>query len=638
VTVPIFIMLASLAADGSARDFPIVLAQVPIRRDLEVPSSRSGGMLRALYGEGARIVRLDADGRVTVLTEGIHSACELDVSFDGERILFSGKRRAEDKWNVFEMHADGSGVRQITRDMGQCRTPAYQSTLYTIVSTKPWYQIIFASDAAGELNEFGSGPTLNLYSCRMDGGGVRRLTFNLSDDVDPYLMRDGRVLLASWQRADLRHGFRGRVSLFGINTDGTDYAIYSGVKGLRIKHMPCKTTRGLVVFVEADRVDWDGAGGLGSVKTKRSLYSYRSITSADEYLYHSPSPLRDGSILVSRRPADGAGTHGVYRLDPATGRAELVYDDPDYHDMHARVLMPRSRPDGRSSVVNEKYKTGKFYCLNSYVTNPYLMPHLKHGEIKQVRVIEGVPNRAKDAPVTNGLTSIVQKRLLGTTPVEPDGSFHIELPADVPVQLQTLDEDDMALQTCGWIWVKHREPRGCIGCHEDPELTPENRFVDALKKPGVRLTLPPQQRRTVDFRRDVMPIIERRCATTDCHGEPDVPPYLGSERVGHFNQAYVNLLDGVPETMSGGAGAIGRYVHAGSARNSRLIWRLFGRITARPWDRHYQPDATVPPMPPGEDGLSEQEKRTFVEWIDLGALWNSIVGDASPTAGTQEAP
>ena len=637
MTVPILVMMGIWSGDGSARDFPIALTQVVVDRDFEVRASHSGGMRRASYGAGARIVRLDADGRVTVLTEEFHSACEFDISFDGERILFSGQRRAEDKWNLFEMSADGSGARQITRDLGNCRTPAYQSTLYTIVSTEPWCQIMFASDAAGRLNESGSGLAMSLYSCRMDGTGVRRLTFNLSDDRDPYLMSDGRVLLASWQRADLSHGFLGRVSLFGINSDGTDYALYTGAKGQRIKHMPCETTDGLVVFVEADKVGWDGAGQLGVVETQRSLHTYRSIPSENKYLYHSPSPLRDSSILVSRRKTDGVGTHGVYRLDSVTGKADLIHDDPDYHDMHARALVPRRKPDGRSSVVNEKYPTGKLYCLNAYLNDRNLMPHLKPGEIKAVRVIEGVSNRANDDPATNGLTSIVQKRLLGVAPVEADGSFHIELPADVPVQLQTLDDDGMALQTCGWIWVKHREPRGCIGCHEDPERTPENRFVDALKKPGAKLTPPVAQRRTVDFRHDVMPIIERRCASTDCHGEPYIPPYMGSERVGHFNQAYVNLLEGVTEAMAKGAGAVGRYVHAGSARRSRLIWRLFGRITTRPWDRHYQPDATMPLMPPGR-ALTEEEKRTFVEWIDLGALWDGIPDVASTVPTPQEAP
>jgi len=71
-------------------------------------------------------------------------------------------------------------------------------------------------------------------------------------------------------------------------------------------------------------------------------------------------------------------------------------------------------------------------------------------------------------------TPFVQRRLVGEAPVEADGSFNVEVPADVPLLLQTLDERGLALATCGWFWVKPREKRGCIGCHEDPERVPEN--------------------------------------------------------------------------------------------------------------------------------------------------------------------
>ena len=79
--------------------------------------------------------------------------------------------------------------------------------------------------------------------------------------------------------------------------------------------------------------------------------------------------------------------------------------------------------------------------------------------------------------------------------MEEDGSFNVEVPADIPIEIQLLDENGMALRSCGWIWVKNNEPRGCIGCHEDQELTPENRMVDAVKRPSIPLTLPPERRR-----------------------------------------------------------------------------------------------------------------------------------------------
>ena len=59
----------------------------------------------------------------------------------------------------------------------------------------------------------------------------------------------------------------------------------------------------------------------------------------------------------------GSDSHGVYRLDPATGKTELVFDDPGYHDIQAKIVSARPEPDGRSSVVTEKDRYGKLYCL-----------------------------------------------------------------------------------------------------------------------------------------------------------------------------------------------------------------------------------------------------------------------------------
>ena len=433
-----------------------------------------------------------------------------------------------------------------------------------------------------------------------------------------------------------------------MNIDGADFAVFCADQGQRIKHMPCITNGGLAVFVEAERVPWDGAGQLSCVQVRRPLHSYRRITGPSDGLFHSPSPLRDGRILVSRRPssgnvADGSQTHGVYRLDPITAKAELVFDDPRYHDLQAKLIRARRVPDGRSSVVTEKDPNGKFYCLNVSLSDvqPKWMPP---GTVKRLRVLEGVPLKTGDEaaylPATatfparqpgstiNGIPPLAQRRILGEIDVEADGSFNIEVPANTPIELQTLDADGMALRSCGWIWAKNHEPRGCIGCHEDGELTPENTFMNAVEQASIPLTLPPEQRRTVDFRRDVMPIITEKCAP--CHHQGEKFPHLdgGLDLVEHapaaayFNRAYENLLS--PAASGESQASYRQYVDPGRARTSPLIWHVFGRNTSRPWDAEAS-QKPVKRMPPGKaKPLSNDEKRTLVEWIDMGALWDGI--------------
>jgi len=616
----------------------IVLTQLPVADLFGNRESVAGGMLRSRYGEGARLIVLRPDGATKILSEGFHSASDPEVSFDGARILFAGKKGTSDRWNIFEMNVDGSGVRQITHSLSDCRSPSYQSTLYTIVSAAPWYQLTFVSSTPGAVNECGLGILTNLYSCKLDGTAVRQLTFNLSSDLDPYLMPDGRLVFASWQRARLNHGPSGRVGLFGVNIDGADCAAFCTEEGRRIKHMPCVTTKGLVVFVQANELPWHGGGALGSVTTRRPLHSYRPVTRADQGWFHSPSPLPDGRILVSHLPTGGGGTFGLGVLDPETGRFDPVFDDPQWHDVHAKVIRARPEPDGRSSVVSEEDANGKLYCLSVY-TNDLKWEWLPRGSVKRLRVLEGIAVRGEsrigssaDGSGCRGIPALAQRRILGEVPIAPDGSFNLEVPANTPIELQILDDKGMALRRCGWIWAKNHEPRGCIGCHEDGELTPENILAGALTRPSVKLTLPTERRRTVDFRRDVMPIIAGKCA--QCHADWDSPVRLTAElapassegRASPFNRSYESLLDGAQNGK-------GRYVHCGQARTSPLIWTLYGRNTSRLWDGIAAAGQSVGKMPPDTSpALSEEEKRTFIEWIDLGGLWDGIPAPVNPSA------
>ena len=195
-----------------------------------------------------------------------------------------------------------------------------------------------------------------------------------------------------------------------------------------------------------------------------------------------------------------------------------------------------------------------------------------------------------------------------------DGSFQVLVPANLPLQLQILDEDGLALRSGAWIWVRNHFNQGCVGCHEDPERSPPNRFVKALASPAPQLTLPPALRRTVDYRHDVAQIVAGRCVA--CHGEggalPDLRPAPGPAGGGPEadapGAAYRALLDG--------------FVQPGRARASRLVWHLFGRNTSRSWD----PEAAsreVRPMPGGGPPLTDEERRTIAEWIDMGAAWDA---------------
>jgi len=571
----------------------IVFTEVPADRAAGARPAR-GGIPPAPFATGGRLVVLAKNGATRVLTPDFESAADPAVSFDGKRVLFAGKKTPDDPWNIFEMNADGSGVHQITHVAGNCRSPMYQSALFYLNDARPSYQITFVSDAPGELDESGR-PAKNLYSARFDGSGLRRLTYALSSSYDPFQMEDGRIVFSNWQRSHAGSGSQGRLDLFAIHFDGTDYAAFSGPQGRRIKHMACTTPKRMVAFIESDELRWDGAGTVGALSLRRNLYSYRAVTAPGDGLFYSPSPLPDGSVLVSRRPPERTGVHAIYRLDLETGRRTLVFHDIGYHSVQAVALVSRPEPDGHSSVVEDDQNWAKLYCLSVY-ENDLKREWMPPGTARRLRVIEGVP------PTTAG--SATQKRLLGDVALDEDGSFHLLVPPNTPIQLQITDSNGLALRTSAWIWAKNKEQRGCIGCHEDNERTPENTFAQALGHPAAELTLPPERRRTVDFARDVMPILAARCATAACHGS------------------------GARPRLDAGSDLTG-YVEAGRARTSRLVWAVLGKNTARLWD--HAGHVPVPKhMPPGgSPPLTDDERQTIIEWIDLGASRH-----AAPAAGS----
>ncbi len=477
----------ALAGPGAGESHSIgrvVFTQVPSGPSAEQwPNQPGRGELRALVG-GSRIVSYDpakpADG-VTNLTSDFAAAGRADVSFDGQRILFVGRRTEGVPLRVWEMNVDGSGLRQIIGQARDCTEAIYLSTIYTLGAEEPVYQIAFCTTPQGE--DVGS-----LYTCRMDGTRVRRITFNPHGATGPFLLSDGRLLYSSWTKPRLDGRPGGGSVLFTVNTDGTDVFPFAGThQGAAVRGMPCEMPDGRVVYVEAIMENGDGGGSLVAVSRKRSLRSRHVVAAGGDWLNHSPAALADGRLLVSCRRGAGE-SYGVYALDPQTGaRVATVFDSPQWHEIGAEPVRERSVPAGRSSVVKDGVSHGFLYCLDTHLSDTARSKDIRRGEIKQVRVLRAVMDDGRGvsaAPSSKGSGPRAPKEeVLGEAFVEDDGSFYLRLPARMPFRLETLDEGGRVLQAMeSWIWVMPQEGRGCIGCHADRELTPPNRFVHAVRR------------------------------------------------------------------------------------------------------------------------------------------------------------
>jgi hypothetical protein len=639
----VFFACAACSMAKPAISEPLIITQIPQSLNHSKDMRNEKEVTRNDLFEQARIVLVAPDGETKKISNDFYSACDPSVSFDGKRILFAGKKTHSDHWRIYEMSIDGSGVRAVTPEGQEARQPIYLSTLFTLDSPEPWFTLAYIAQD-NYYNEAGRLSIGNLYNIRLDGAEIRRLTYNPNNHYDPFQTWDGRIIYSAERYALEPSSDKARAGIFSIHMEGADMEFYGGASGDRIQRMPCATERGLIIFVESEVMNSDGAGQLGCFEERLPHTTYKKLTSDPEWQYLHPTPYRNNCVLVSRRHASGNPEGCICLYDADTGSCDVVFDDPKWNDAQAQRVRPRPRPDGHSTIVEPaKYTTGVFYAMNCYNADEKMRPYLKKGAFKRVRVIEGLPieernsGRSMTAAITQGLDRkgpYIIRRVLGEAPIESDGSFNIEVPADTPILLQTLDERGLSLGTCGWIWVKPRETRGCIGCHEDPELIPENDFVFALRRLPTKINPPPSQKRNVDFCTTVVPILKNRCASVSCHGRTGAPIYLplmaDKPAMQDLQQAYAALLSAV-EGGPGKPGALpkrGKYIDTGRARTSPLIWRLYGLDTSRPWDGAGGQKTTGRKprmMPPLDNGgpLSDEEIRTLVEWIDLGAAWKS---------------
>lgn len=480
----------SPAADDRVRPCPIVLTQIPAAAS-RITVEGADDYLDGELPTGARII-LHACGEnvesAKVLTPDFAAAGWPDVSFDGMRMLFVGRRTVGPS-SVWEMVLETGELRELIRPPGDCRRAIYLSTLYTLDVDRPFDQIAFLARAVGDDVDA-------LYTCRLDGSGMRRITFSPFGVSDPYALSDGRLLFAMPSGPEV---VPPKVNLFTVHTDGSDLFPFAGIYGPPQRaQWPCETPRGAVVFVvPLGCRSPDGGGPLAAVSRTRSLRTYTPVTDGLSGCFNTPSPLPDGRLLVSHCESKEA-TYGIAALHPDTGAMEAVFDDPSRHDLAAQLVQPRRRPAGRSTGVNDRMATGQLYCMNSYLSDTPEGRLIPPGTIRRVRVLapdEQRPSLALGSPVGGNDRLAATRRaitpqVIGVADVESDGSFFVEVPAGVPLRFETLDEEGRVLQAMRtWTWVMPGEERGCIGCHEDRELTPPNRHVLALRKPPQPVSL-----------------------------------------------------------------------------------------------------------------------------------------------------
>jgi len=574
---------------------------------------------------GGGIYRLSPvrpDGEVTPIVdslgEGIYR--DLCLSWDAHRLLFSFGN-GNDQWDggqsyhIYEVNVDGTGLRQLTFGTHNDCEPFHL----------PNGQIGFTSDRSERFVMCGGDRHApNLFVMEGDGAGVRQLSFNMFNDFNPAVLPDGRIIYGRWE-----YNERSVTSLhnpFTINPDGTMMAPYYGNATIRPnvvmftrpvpgthKAMALFTahhgqTHGPVAVIDQRR-GVDGGESL-RVLTPNVPTTGEHAEDSRYGWYSDPWPLSETLYLCSYTPTVVPWLErswGVYVGDEH-GDLALVYRDPTISCAEPVPLAPRPKPPAMVSATRDtdaQDAEAVLLLLDATIGLPGVEP----GTAKYLRVVEDVPRVSvhHGGVVTTSGTSIYTiKRMLGTVPVEPDGSAYFTVPANRNVYFEVLDGEQCEIQRMrSVICLKPREHQTCIGCHEPRTTAPPNLTSLALRRPPSVPSPPPWGTATLSFLRDVQPVLNAECVGCHAFDRAANKVILTDDLTDQFTVAYQELLP---------------YLAVANA----MRWDNPDDVLARP---PYTYGSRVSPLmkllASGHHGveLGAEERLRLVNWIDANGVY-----------------
>jgi len=294
------------------------------------------------------------------------------------------------------------------------------------------------------------------------------------------------------------------------------------------------------------------------------------------YAYGTPWPLSEDFYLAVYNPTAGynfSGRHDLYLIDSFGNRVHLTTLPDGLNALDPMPLRPRKRPPvipiATQQAAAEKPADGKTQQATISVMNAYEaeLPWPKGTKITALRVIQVYPKTTvvhTQPEIGCGKNSLT-RAVLGTVPVEADGSAQFVAPVGVPIYFQALDAKGLAVQTMrSATYVHEGERLTCIGCHEDKH-TPSavaGRTPMAMRKPPRTLTPEfPEATRPLTFPRLVQPVLDKHCLP--CHSKPEnraKAPSLSGTKFGRngWSEAYWTLAKHAWTKHGNAHGAFGR--------------------------------------------------------------------------------
>ena len=472
------------------------------------------------------------EGKITTLykPEGGRFVGDVDLEFDAGKMLFSMSGGSNDRWQIWEIRADGSGLRQVT--------PGDEPD---VDNYDPCYlpdgRIIFGSTRCfhGVPCVGGSNTVANLCIMNADGSATRQICFDQDHNWCPTVLNDGRILYTRWEYTDSPHYFT-RL-LFHMNPDGTNQMEFyhsnspwpnSIFYARPIPNHPTKVVAvisghhgvarmgELILFDPAQgRYNADGAvqriPGYG-VKVEPVIGDQIVNNSWPKFLH--PYPLSEKYFLTAMQP-DAQSAWGIYLVDVFDNLVPIK-ELPGYVLFEPLPFRKTTRPPVIPDRVDLASQEAVIKLTDIYAGKG--LQGVPRGTVKRLRLFE--PHYAY--PGMGGHIDIGidgpwdVHRILGTVPVEEDGSASFTVPANTPITLQPLDASGRAVQIMrSWYTAMPGEVASCVGCHENQNSAPPQKpTLASVRKPS-EITPWYGPARGFSFVREVQPVLDKYCV--GCH-------------------------------------------------------------------------------------------------------------------------
>ncbi|MBE0534438.1 MAG: SUMF1/EgtB/PvdO family nonheme iron enzyme [Phycisphaerae bacterium] len=504
-----------------------------------LPQNWQGNCSLAKTGYDNEIAYLDmqVDGRMETVykPKGSEFVGDVDLHFDAGKMLFSMPGGKNNRWQIWEIGADGKGLRQVTVE-DHPDVENYDACYL------PDGRIVFASTRcfAGVPCVGGADLVANLCIMDADGRNARQLCFDQDHNWSPTMLNNGRVLYTRWEYSDTSHYFT-RL-LFSMNPDGTNQAEYYGSNSYWPNSMfysrPIPNHATQVVTIVSGHHGVARMGELVILDPAKGRFEADGVVQripgygkeveakiVDELVNDSwpkflhPYPLSDKYFLVASQPR--GGLWGIYLVDVFDNML-LLKEEPGYCMLEPLPFRKTQRPPVIPDRVDLKAKDALVYLFDVYMGQG--MEGVPRGTVQSLRLFElhyGYPNMGGHRHIAvQGAWDV--HRILGTVPVYEDGSAFFRVPANTPLVVQPLDSQGRAVQLMrSWFTAMPGETVSCVGCHEKQNTTAPSRPIIAAMQAPTPIKPWYGPGRGFSFKREIQPVLDKHCV--GCHDGSPAP-------------------------------------------------------------------------------------------------------------------